>query len=90
MLHLYFRVDIVSNRAPPWRAKPEEIVMRAMGAAIVVLFSLGSVVTGVRAEQSKSCQQQCRDQRQACSKNYAGKACTTEYDICMKGCRAKK
>src|SRR5438128_6848447 len=51
-------------------------------------LSLCSIAPAVRAEQSKSCQQ-CRDQQQACSKNYAGKVCKTEYDICMKSCQAK-
>jgi len=63
--------------------------MRAI-ATIAVLFSLASIATNVRAEQAKSCPQQCRDQRQACSKNYSGNVCKTEYDICMKSCRGKK
>jgi hypothetical protein len=40
----------------------------------------------VQAEQSNSCKQ-CREQQQACAKNYAAKTCKTEYDICMKGCQ---
>jgi hypothetical protein len=42
----------------------------------------------VRAEQSDSCKQ-CREQQQACAKNYAGTTCKTEYDICMKSCKRK-
>jgi hypothetical protein len=66
-----------------------EMSMQAIAATIIVLLGLGSVATDVRAEQSKSCQQ-CREQRQACSKNYSGNVCKTEYDICMKSCQGKK
>jgi hypothetical protein len=62
--------------------------MRANAAIIIVLLSFCSVTTAARAEQSNSCKQ-CRDQQQACSKNYSAKTCKTEYDICMKGCQKK-
>ena len=55
---------------------------------IVVLFGVCSITTASRAEQSGSCKQ-CRDQQQACAKNYPGKTCKTEYDICMKSCQKK-
>lgn len=29
----------------------------------------------------------CADQQKACMKNYAGPACSTEYKICIKGCK---
>jgi len=29
----------------------------------------------------------CSDQQHACMKNYAGPACKTEYQMCMKSCR---
>ena len=61
--------------------------MRAIATAIIVLFSFCSI-TAVQAEQSNSCKQ-CREQRQACTKNYSAKTCKTEYDICMKGCQKK-
>ena len=47
-----------------------------------------SGVTTAQAQQSNSCKQ-CREQQQACAKNYAAKTCKTEYDICMKGCQKK-
>jgi hypothetical protein len=52
-----------------------------------VLFSFCSI-TAVQAEQANSCKQ-CREQQQACAKNYSAKTCKTEYDICMKGCQKK-
>jgi hypothetical protein len=58
--------------------------MRGIATVIVVLLSFWSI-TAVQAEQS-SCKQ-CRDQQQACAKNYSAKTCKTEYDICMKSCR---
>jgi len=61
--------------------------MRAIATTIIVLLSF-FVFTAVRAEQSNSCKQ-CRDQQQACTKNYSAKVCKTEYDICMKGCQRK-
>ena len=56
--------------------------------AIMVVVLLFGAVTAVQAEQSNSCKQ-CREQQQACAKNYAAKTCKTEYDICMKHCHAK-
>ena len=62
--------------------------MKPIAATILVLFGLCSITTAVQAQQSNSCKQ-CREQRQACTKNYAAKTCKTEYDICMKGCQKK-
>ncbi len=31
----------------------------------------------------------CRDQQQACMKNYAGPTCKSEYQMCMKSCGKK-
>jgi hypothetical protein len=62
--------------------------MRATAAIMMVVFSVCSIPAAVQAQQSNSCKQ-CREQQQACVKNYAGKTCKTEYDICMKGCQKK-
>src|SRR5262249_28276682 len=59
--------------------------MRPIAAIIVVVFGVCSITTAARAESS-SCKQ-CREQQQACAKNYSAKTCKTEYDICMKGCQ---
>ena len=65
--------------------------MRAIGTIFIVLLSFCSITT-VQAEQANSCKQ-CREQQQACAKNYSAKTCKTEYDteydICMKGCQKK-
>jgi hypothetical protein len=61
--------------------------MKSIAATILVLFGL-CITTAVQAQQSNSCKQ-CREQQQACTKNYAAKTCKTEYDICMKSCQKK-
>ena len=60
--------------------------MRAT-VAIIMLLSFCAGTSVVQAEPS-TCKQ-CRDQRQACVKNYSAKTCKTEYDICIKGCQGK-
>ena len=59
--------------------------MPTIATIIVVLLSVCSITTAARAESS-TCKQ-CRDQQQACAKNYSAKTCKTEYDICMKSCQ---
>jgi hypothetical protein len=66
----------------------EEIIMRTITSVLFVLFGLFSFTSAVWAEQSNSCKQ-CRDQQQACGKNYSAKVCKSEYDICMKSCQRK-
>ena len=60
--------------------------MRAIATLVVALSFVSA--TAAQAEPSNSCKQ-CRDQQQACVKNYSAKTCKTEYDICMKGCQKK-
>jgi hypothetical protein len=55
---------------------------------IVVLLNFSSMTTTARAETTNPCKE-CRDQQQACAKNYSAKTCKTEYDICMKSCKRK-
>ena len=62
--------------------------MRTIISVLFVVLSFCIIAAEVRAEGSNSCKQ-CGDQRQACTKNYSAKVCKTEYDICMKHCRAK-
>jgi len=44
------------------------------------------LAAGQPAQAQTSCKT-CADQQKACMKNYAGPACSTEYKICMKGCK---
>lgn len=61
--------------------------MRTLGIVVVFAF-LCSSFSPVAAQQTDSCKP-CRDQYQRCVKNYPGKTCKTEVDICLKTCRKK-
>jgi hypothetical protein len=58
--------------------------MRTIGLVIVSLSAV--IVIGGTALAQTSCKT-CADQQKACMKNYAGPACSTEYKMCMKGCK---
>jgi len=60
--------------------------MRVMVFALV-LAALGAAGP-VHAQGTNSCKM-CADAQRACVKNHSRAACGTEYDICMKHCRAK-
>jgi hypothetical protein len=62
--------------------------MRTIASVLFVLLSFCCITGAARAEQSSSCKQ-CRDQQQACAKNYSAKVCKSEYEICMKSCRRR-
>ncbi len=51
-------------------------------------LALGALMLDAAAAQT-SCKV-CNEQHQACMKNYAGPACKTEYQMCLKSCKAKK
>jgi hypothetical protein len=61
--------------------------MRILVATLLVLAGCSAIDQSAQAQQS-SCKA-CRDQQQACMKNYAGPTCKTEYQICMKSCGKK-
>ena len=62
--------------------------MRFVAILVLVLLGLGSTGTTLRAASADACKQ-CRDHQRACMSNYAGPACKTEYDRCMKSCKKK-
>jgi hypothetical protein len=65
--------------------------MRTVIIVLILLLSSASLTTTtttVQAQTSDACKQ-CRDQQTACRKNYSAKTCTTEFNICMKGCQKK-
>jgi DTW domain-containing protein YfiP len=64
------------------------MTMRALAMSVLVLAALSNATFMARAAQSNACKQ-CSDQQRACMANYSSKTCRNEYDICMKGCRAK-
>jgi len=56
-------------------------------AILLVVFGCGAIATA-RAEKAVDCKI-CSDTQRACAKNHSRAACSTEYEICMKHCRAK-
>jgi hypothetical protein len=60
--------------------------MRAI--AIVAVLAAFAAAEPARAQQANSCKT-CGDAQRACVKNHSRAACATEYEICMKHCRAK-
>ena len=56
--------------------------------ALVTLLAAFAAAGPVRAEPTNNCKT-CGDAQRACVKNHSRAACTTEYEICMKHCRAK-
>ena len=49
----------------------------------VVSLLFGFTLIGAQAQTCKV----CAEQRSACMKNYAGPACKTEYQMCLKACK---
>ena len=54
---------------------------------IPVLVLAYVLLAGIRPALAEPSCKVCADQQKACMKNYAGPACSTEYKICMKGCK---
>ena len=59
--------------------------MRSLAIAVLTVVGLAGNPGPARAEQP-SCKV-CAEQRGACMKNYAGPACKTEYQMCLKSCK---
>ena len=62
--------------------------MRLTAILVLALLGLGSTGTIGSAAPADACKQ-CRDHQRACMSNYAGPACKTEYERCMKSCKKK-
>jgi hypothetical protein len=58
--------------------------MRIVASVFVIVCVV--LPAGGAAQAQTSCKV-CADQQKACMKNYAGPACSTEYKICIKGCK---
>jgi len=53
---------------------------------VVTLSGLAMLVAANSSAMAQSCKD-CAEQQKACMKNYAGPACKTEYQICIKSCK---
>jgi hypothetical protein len=54
--------------------------------AITLMVAIGAYATFDAAHAQTSCKV-CADQQKACTKNYAGPTCKSEYQMCMKSCK---
>jgi hypothetical protein len=67
---------------------PGTTSMKILATTMLVLIGFLATNESAQAQQSSACKI-CRDQQQACMKNYAGSTCKTEYQMCMKSCGKK-
>lgn len=58
--------------------------MRNVALGLCVLTGL--LAANAKAHAETSCKV-CAGQQKACMKNYAGPACKTEYQMCLKACK---
>lgn len=57
-----------------------------MRKLVLTLAILAGLFAADGSAQAQSCKV-CSEQHQACMKNYAGPACKTEYQMCLKSCK---
>ena len=61
-----------------------------MRMTLLAAAAIGSILlsdgTAIAADACKV----CSDLQRACMKNYAGPTCKTEFQMCMKSCKAPK
>jgi len=62
--------------------------MRRLVLILSVLAGLGTADRAAQAQQSDRCKV-CAEQQKARMKNYAGPACKTEYQMCLRSCKSK-
>ena len=61
--------------------------MRLILMATIIVTAIS--IFDSQAKAADACKV-CSDQQRACMKNYAGPTCKTEFQMCMKSCRAPK
>jgi hypothetical protein len=57
-----------------------------MKKLVLILSALAALLAADCAAWAQTCKV-CAEQRAACMKNYAGPACKTEYQMCLKSCK---
>jgi hypothetical protein len=57
-----------------------------MRKIVLTLSVLAGLVAAPHVATAQTCKV-CAEQRAACMKNYAGPACKTEYQMCLKSCK---
>ena len=61
--------------------------MKKSGIALVAIVVLVGPQDTAYAQMGNACKV-CSDQQRACMKNYGGPTCKTEFQMCMKSCKA--
>ena len=61
-----------------------------MGRAVLAMSLVVGLFAADRAAEAQTSCKVCAEQHKACMKNYAGPACKTEYQMCLKSCKSKQ
>jgi hypothetical protein len=61
-----------------------------MRGVVLVMSVLSVLFTADGAAEAQTSCKVCAEQHKACMKNYAGPACKTEYQMCLKSCKSKQ
>jgi hypothetical protein len=61
-----------------------------MKRVVFALLMLAGLLVADRTAVAQSSCKVCGEQHKACMKNYAGPACKTEYQMCLKSCKSKQ
>ena len=57
---------------------------------VLASLVLAGLLVADRAAEAQSSCKVCAEQHKACMKNYAGPACKTEHQMCLKSCKSKQ
>ncbi len=61
-----------------------------MRRILLAVAMVGAIATFSDDARAADACKVCGDQQRACMKNYAGPTCKTEFQMCMKSCKAPK
>ena len=61
-----------------------------MRALLLIVAVVGGISILFDSAKAADACKVCSDQQRACMKNYAGPTCKTEFQMCMKSCKAPK
>jgi hypothetical protein len=53
----------------------------------ITLVAVTAILASSGVARAQTSCKVCADQQKACTKNYAGPTCKSEYQICMKSCK---
>jgi uncharacterized ferredoxin-like protein len=77
-----------SDRPATFRATAVNQEGEWMRQIVMVLLGFAAFGAASSTAQAQTCKV-CAEQQKACMKNYAGPACKTEYQMCLKSRKSK-